>query len=361
VSCTRTDALGERRIRPAAEVWLTPQEVTDSHIETAKVEEQNVDDSLVVNGRIAFDDSRVAHIFSPVTGRILSIDASLGQHVTKGAPLAVLRSPDIGVASSDLRKADVELTTAEQDYRRKKDLFENHAGSSADLETAEDNYRRAVAERERAHQKAYLLRTGTFNEVTQGYVLVSPIDGEVIARAVNPGIEVQGQYGGGQAVELFTVGDVSVVWVLADLYETDCTRVKVGAKAAVTVVAYKGKVFNGTVDWVSGVLDPNSRTARIRCTVINPGGLLKPEMYANVQVDVEQKRSVAIPRNALVWVGGQTLVFVRLEPQDGKVRFERVPVTVDEGGTTQWVSVLHGLEVGQEVVINGASLLSEKV
>ena len=97
-----------------------------------------------------------------------------------------------------------------------------------------------------------IFRTGSVDAVSQGYTLTSPIDGELIARAVNPGIEVQGQYGGGTAVELFTVGELDKVWVLADVYEMDIARVKVGSKVQGKIVTYKGRVFEGTVDWVSG-------------------------------------------------------------------------------------------------------------
>ena len=89
-------------------------------------------------------------------------------------------------------------------------------------------------------------------------------------RNINPGIEVQGQYSGGATQELFTIGEIDKVWVLADLYEMDLARVQVGAPAAVTVVAYPDKVFEGKVDWVSGMLDPTTRTAKVRCTFDNP-------------------------------------------------------------------------------------------
>ena len=146
--------------------------------------------------------------------------------------------------------------------------------------------------------------------VSQGYTLTSPIDGELIARAVNPGIEVQGQYGGGTAVELFTVGELDKVWVLADVYEMDIARVKVGAKVNVNVVAYPGRTFEGRVDWVSGALDPTSRTAKIRCTFDNPDRLLKPEMYATVTISVEETKALALPKGAVL----------RLGDRDGRLR-----------------------------------------
>jgi cobalt-zinc-cadmium efflux system membrane fusion protein len=345
---------------PAGQAWLTPEQVSEAHIVVAPLDDQDVDDTILSSGRVTFDDQRVAHVFSPVTGRVARIMANLGDRLKKGQPLAVITSPDIGQASSDLGKADADLIAAEHDFKRKKDLFESHAASQADYETAEDNYRKAKAEKERAYQKAFLLRTGgALDSVSQGYTLTSPIDGELIARAVNPGIEVQGQYGGGQAVELFTVGELDKVWVLADVYEMDIARVKVGAKVVVNVVAYPGKTFEGRVDWVSGALDPASRTAKVRCTFDNPDRLLKPEMYATVTLSVDETKALALPKGAVLRLGDQTVVFVQTgTTPSGKLKFERIPVQVDEGEGSQWLPVQHGLDKGAKVVTQGAILLA---
>jgi cobalt-zinc-cadmium efflux system membrane fusion protein len=330
----------------------------DAKIEVAAVGKQDVDDTILTAGTVTLDDLRTGHVFSPVTGRVVSIVAQLGQRVKKGDALATIESPDVGNAVSDVHKAEADLIAAEHDLKRKKELYEQKAGSASDLETAQDNYRRAKAELERARQKEYLLRVGNVDAVTQRYTLTSPVDGEILLRNINPGIEVQGQYSGGASVELFTIGELDRVWVLGNVYEMDLARVHVGAPAAVTVVAYPGKSFNGAVDWVSGALDPGTRTATVRCTFDNADKLLRPMMYATVQISVDQKRALAIPRNALLRLGEYKVVFTQVGESDGWVRFARVPVDVDEGEASRWLEVRHGLEAGQRVVINGAILLS---
>jgi cobalt-zinc-cadmium efflux system membrane fusion protein len=342
------------------EAWLTADQIREQKIDVATVAEQAIDDAVTTSGRVTFDDLRVAHIYSPVTGRVSSVTAALGQKVKKGQPLASIESPDIGQVSSDLNKADADLIAATHDYERKKALFDVKATSAADFEAAEDAWRQAKAERARAEQKAKMLRAGGIDLVSQGYTLSSPIDGEVIARAVAPGIEVQGQYGGGTAVELFTVGQLDKVWVLADVYESDLSRVAVGAKVTVSVLAYQGKTFEGVVDWVSGTLDPQSRTARVRCTFQNADGALKPEMYASVRIAAQEaKKQVAVPRDAVVKMGEQSVVFVEAGPAPGgRVRFERVPVSVDDTYGGAFVPVEHGLEPGAHVVASGAQALS---
>jgi cobalt-zinc-cadmium efflux system membrane fusion protein len=358
-SCKKTEASQSATAQPPpGEVWLTPNQVKDAKIEVTVIGEQDVDDTILTSGTVTLDDQRTGHVFSPVTGRVVSIVAQLGQRMKKGDPLATIESPDVGNAVSDVHKAEADLIAAEHDLKRKKDLYEQKAGSASDLETAQDNYRRAKAELERARQKEYLLRVGNVDAVTQRYTLTSPVDGEILLRNINPGIEVQGQYSGGASVELFTIGELDQVWVLGNVFEMDLARVHVGAPASVTVVAYPGKAFKGRVDWVSGALDPNTRTATVRSTFDNPDKLLRPMMYATVQISVDQKRALAIPRNALLRLGEYKVVFTQLGESEGRVRFARVPVDVDEGESSPWLEVKHGLEPGQRVVINGAILLS---
>jgi RND family efflux transporter MFP subunit len=197
--------------------------------------------------------------------------------------------------------------------------------------------------------------------VTGTYTLTSPIEGEVLMRNINPGIEVQGQYSGGTMQELFTIGELDRVWILGDVYEIDLARVRVGETAAVTVVAYPGKVFKGTVDWLSGSLDPVTRTAKVRCTFDNAEKLLRPMMYSTMAIAVDQRKAVAIPTSALMRMGEYKVVFLQIGEADGKVKYERVPVDIDERSATGWLEVKHGLEAGQKLVIKGGDVLSQKL
>lgn len=343
---------------PAGQVWLTPAQIRDAKIEVAPVAVRDVDDTILTSGTVTLDDTRTGHVMSPVTGRVLRITAELGQHVKKGDPLAIIESPDIGTAVSDVRKAEADAIAADHDFKRKKDLFEQKAGTESDLEAAEDNHRRTNAELERARQKEALLRIGNVDAVTQTYALTSPVDGEVLMRNISPGMEVQGQYSGGTTQELFTIGELDRVWVLGNVYEMDLARMHVGTPAQVTVVAYPKRTFSGKVDWVSGALDPSSRTVTVRCTFDNPDHSLRPMMYATVQISVDQKRAIAIPRNALLRLGQDKVVFTEVGEEGGHVKFARVSVDVDEGESSPYLEVKHGLEAGQKVVVGGAILLS---
>jgi membrane fusion protein, heavy metal efflux system len=374
ISCQLSHAASEVKVGavPPGQVWLTPAQVAEAKVEVAPVGEQVVDDTILTSGTISLDDLRSGHVFSPVTGRVTKIVAQLGQRVRKGDALATIESPDIGNAVSDVHKAEADLIAAEHDLKRKKDLFAQKAASAADVETSEDTERNAKAELERARQKQFLLRVGNVDVVSQTYTLPSPIDGEVLLRNINPGVEVQGQYSGGAGNncipgittnaacgELFTIGEIDKVWIIGDLYEIDMPRVHVGATAKVTTLAYPDQVFQGTVDWVSGSLDPSTRTAKVRCTFDNPDKKLRPMMYASVAIAVDQRKSLAVPRSAIVRMGEYKVVFVEAGEADGQARFERLPIDIEEGGAGSYVGVRHGVEAGQKIVVNGAQNLAQ--
>src|SRR5580658_8423053 len=343
---------------PPNEVWVEASQTKEAGIVIEPVEEQDVDDTILTAGRVTFADIEVGHVFSPVTGRVTKIVAQLGQRMKKGEPLAVIQSPDVGQFSSDLGKADADLIAAQRNYKREKELWEKHSTSQKDFESAEDTYRKAKAEKDRSLQKASLLQSGNVNMVDQTYTIPSPIDGDLLMRNLSVGVEVQGQYSGGASQELFTVGRLGEVWVLGDLFELDMSRVKVGAPAQVSVIAYPGKTFEGKVDWVSGILDPTMRTAKVRCTFDNPDTLLKPEMYATVAISVEARKELALPKGSVLRSGEQTVVFVELGTSPGgKVRLARVPVVVDEGESSNWLPVTKGIEKGTRVVTHGSVLL----
>jgi len=362
-------ALGSAACHGAAAATYVPPpseaDVTDEQAKKAKVvveaaTERELDATLATSGRVTFEDVKVGHIYSPVNGRVARISAQLGERVKKGQALAVIESPDIGQASSDVTKADADLIAAEHNLQREKELLAKQATSYKDFEAAEDAYRQAKAEKQRAMQKAYLLRTAGTDGVSQGFTLTSPVDGDVLMRNLSMGAEVQGQYSiGGSVQELFTVGELDEVWVMSDIYESDIARIAIGARAEVAAVAYPNKKFEGKVDWISGTLDPTTRTEKVRCTFANPERILKQDMYTTVTIAVASHKALALPPSAVLRLGDQNVVFLdRGKTPDGKQRFERVPVAVDEAAGGRWLPVLHGLEVGARVVTEGAEALN---
>ena len=348
IACKKHEERAETR-PPPGEAWLSPQQVQDGQISVVTVDERPVAAELDTPGRIAFDDSHIAHVFSPVGGRVVRIEAQLGQPVRRGAPLVTLESPDVGVAAADVGKAEADLQAAERELRRQRELFEAHAAAQRDLEAAQAARDRATAELARARQRARLFH-GAAGSVSQAVALRSPIDGEVIARAVTPGMEIAGQASGGTSPELFTIGNVERVWAVADVFEMDLPRVKPGAPVAVKVVAFPERVFQGRVDWIAPALDPQTRSARVRAALLNPGRELLPEMFASFRIISGDGRLMpAVPVDAIVYEGANARVWIARP--DSKTVVSR-PIEV--GDTTNGlVEVRKGLTIGESVVTSG--------
>jgi cobalt-zinc-cadmium efflux system membrane fusion protein len=362
VGCESSTQAPSASVPPKGEVWLSAEQVARAHIQVAQAARHPVAEKIVTGGRVAFDDQLVSHVFSPVNGRVTRIDAQLGEKVKKGQPLAQIESPDLAQAYSDQAKAQADLTAAEHDIQRQRDLVAAQAASAATLEQSEDNYRKAQAEMNRARLKMKLLHASRDDLVSQNFLLRSPIDGEVVGRNLNPGAEIQGMLSSANIVnELFTIGDLSRVWLLADIYELDLGRVHPGDKLDVTSVAYSGEAFSGVVDFVSQVLDPVTRTARVRMTVENAERKLKPEMYLTAAVTLGAREALTVPRTAVMRLGEQSIIFVQVgRTEAGVLRF--VPRPVATGAEdADWIEITHGLEPGEALVTEGAILLSSQV
>lgn len=341
---------------PPREVWLSKEQTSSLGIATPAFEK--VETLVKTGGKIAFDESRVAHVFSAATGRVVSISAELGRIVKKGDALAVVQSADVSAATSDLAKADADATAAGRDFARKKLLFDQHAASRADYDAAEDAVRRAHAERQRASQRVQLLKVGASDLVSSGFLVRSPIAGEVIARSVTPGMEVQGQYNGGGAAELFTVGDIDSVWLVADIFELDLPHVHAGEQVRVRSIAYPGKQFEGRVDWVASSLDPVTRVARTRCRFPNPGHELAPEMAMTVEIVTGATDALVVPSEAVMQLGDEHIVFVdRGAAPGGRERFEAVRVGAESLPNAR-TRIVSGLTVADRIVTQHAILLT---
>ena len=355
----QTRVAAKPSVAPGTEVWLTPEQVAAVKLVVEPLELEPVGGLVVTSGHVTFDDLRVAHVLSPVTGRVVKIEAHLGQRVKKGDTLAFIDSPEVATALSDLSKAEAEFGAAEKEASRQEELFDLPAGPQRDLENAQANYGRAKAELDRAQEKTRILRESPSHGSDYTYTLRAPIDGEVITRNANPGAEVEGQYSGGTALELFTVGDLDGVWVMGDVHEMDLGRVKAGTACLVTVVSYPDRVFRGRADWLSDMLDPVTHTAKVRCQIANPDRALKPGMFATVTLPVARQRTLAIPRSALLRLGERTMVFVELgKTRDGRLRFERRPAAVNEDLGGKCIPVVRNLAKGERIVVSGATPLS---
>jgi len=340
----------------ADEIVVSPQ--ADSTLRLQPATMQPAQTELLLPGKIQDDDDHYSKVSSPVIGRISEIRARLGDRVAAGDPLAVIESPDIGTAYADYVKASSDLTNARHALDLAKELFEGKALSRRDLQQAENNAQKAAAEFARAQERLLNLhvpqeeldRPLDQQQVHSSVALRAPIAGTVIERTAMLGQVV----GNDPSQTLFTIADLTTLIVVADLAEKDLARVSVGQPASIMTEAYPGVRFDGRVVYVSDMVDPATRTVKLRCRVDNLRRRLKPEMFARISLSITQHGPPfpAVPLSALLHEGDQYVLFVRTGPN----RFVR-RVVAPAAITGSMAMIREGVRAGDEVVIDGALLL----
>lgn len=304
-------------------------------ITTATVEEKVVTRTLRTSGQVVPDETRIAHVHVKTPGWVEKVYVDfVGQLVKKGQPLFTVYSPD--------------LVATQEEYliaKRGQQSFANSSykevahGSNSLLESARQRLRLWDLTEEQIN---HLDKTG---QVSKTITVYSPVSGFVTERKAYPNTSVNSD------MELYTVADLSRVWVTADVYESELPYVKVGMPAAIRLSYVPGKNFNGRVTYSYPMLDPETHTAKVRIDVANAGLQLKPNMFADVELEIRYGKHMVVPEGAVLNSGTTQTVYVAHE--DGK--FEPREVTV--GPTVDGQTIVEfGLEKG-EVVVSSANFL----
>jgi cobalt-zinc-cadmium efflux system membrane fusion protein len=339
--------------RPAAGV---PQPAPP-RIETAVVELSPVMAALSLAGKVAYGEDRYSRVSSPLQGRVLEVRAKLGDHVKPGDVLLVLDSPEVTFAYSDFVKEASELEYATRAYELAKDLYETKAIPQKDLKLAENDAIKAKAEFRRAKERLLSLKVPAEElekplaeqRITSKFMLKSPLAGTVVERTVTPGQSVGGESG----QVLFTVADLDKLQVVADVYERDLALIKVGEVGYVTVEAYPAEHFPAVIAAIGDVVDPSTRTIKVRAWVTNEEQRLKPEMFARLHLQVgESTPLLAVPKEAVLEADGKHYVYV----VEAEGRYTKRPVTVSVT-STDLVRIVEGLKPGERIVTKGAVLI----
>ncbi|MDP1768991.1 MAG: efflux RND transporter periplasmic adaptor subunit [Nitrospirota bacterium] len=326
-------------------------------VETALVEVGSGAHALTLSGKIAYGEDHYSRISSPIQGRVLEVRAHLGERVQAGSVLLVLDSQEIAQAYSEYVKEDSDLQYATRARDLAKDLYENKALPLKDLKQAENELTKARAEFRRAKERLLSLRVPAQElekpldrqKITSRFDMKSPLTGIVVERNVTPGQSI----GGDSSQVVFTVADLDMLQVVADVYERDLALVKEGQFATVSVEAYPDVSFPATVASIGDVVDTTSRTIKLRAWVNNKDHRLKPEMFARLHIQVgESSPLLTIPREAVLEVDGKQFVYV-LEGPDQYAKREVKVNTI----SPDHVRVLEGLTSGQRIVIKGAVLI----
>jgi len=331
----------------------------------------------VTEGKIAVDEDRSTPIFSPYAGRVIKLFVKPGDTVTVGQPLFTVQAADMVQAQNDFISAATALNKARSAQnlaqiidKRQRLLYEGKAvplkevqNARAALDAAENDVRSAEVALEATRNRLRILgktdqeitdfqEKGTIDPAT---LITAPIAGTIVQRKVGPGQYV----GSGSTDPVFIIGDLSTVWVVAFIRETEAPIVHVGQQIYFTVLAYPDRSFPATISYVAAALDPTTRRLLVRATVNNDAGLLKPEMFASVKIlSGESDKAVAVPRDAIIYEGEAARVWVvRDKDNDKAIELRRIKVGLTNGSM---VEVLKGLAPGDRVVTKG-SLFIDRV
>jgi cobalt-zinc-cadmium efflux system membrane fusion protein len=361
VACNREPASREAAAAPpSAEadthaeeenaIHLGEDMLRDLRISTAVVSERPGARTVSVLGEVAADQSRYAEVAPPTGGQIVRVLVELNTPVRQGAPLAQLRSAELGRARADSLSAQARRELAQQTLERKRTLAAERIVATREVQEAEAAFRAAEADARAAVAalRALGVQDDGAGDDTSMFTLRSPIAGRVIDRHA-----ILGQYADTTS-PLFTVADLSRVWLIAQVFERDAVNLQPGSVGHVTLAALPGREFDGRVTQIGRQVDAGSRTVPVRIELPNSDGVLRPGMSANARLEVagETERILVVPAAALQRVGEQWLAFVPMTPQE----FEMRPVGRgrDLGND---VEVVSGLKAGETVVVEGAFLL----
>ena len=299
---------------------------------------------LNVTGVVAPDISKNVPVISLATGRIVEVNARLGDTVKKGQILLKVQSADISGAYSDYRKAVADEQLAHTQLERAKQLYDRGAISLNDLQVAKDTEDKAKVDVENTAEKLRVLGNTNLDRPSAIVDVRAPISGVITDQQVTNAAGVQGL----ASPNPFTISDLSEVWILCDVYENDLGMVHLGEKADIHLNAYPDQVFTGTISNIGPILDPNLRTAKVRIQVHN-SGLMRPGMFVTATFHGREKeKRVAVPSTAILHLHDRNWVYIPL--QNGQ--FRRVAVAEGNMLPGGMQEVISGIAPGQQVVAN---------
>ena len=311
-------------------------------------------------GKILPNENRLAHLGPRVPGRIVAVYANLGDRVESGQRLLLLDSPAFGEAQLGYRKRRTALRVAEKAFERAKALLTEGAIGISEYQRREAEHENAKAELYEAEEKLHLLGMAEREverlaadmlphaEVAQVF-LRAPFSGEIIERNATVGEVID------PSKTVFTVADLSTVWVRADFPEQQVGKLTTGLGVEVRVSAYPETVFQGVISYIGAMIDPATRTVTARFQIPNPDRRLRPEMFAEVTVLTEEQSVLAVPRTALQQVGSRSVVFVMRGPR----RFDVLDVKTG-ASSNDYMEITAGLKEGDEVVTEGGYALKSE-
>lgn len=309
-------------------------------------------ESVRLQGRLGWDETRTARIDAPVAGRIVRLLAAPGDVVTAGHALAQIASPEIGQAQADARRAEIDYEAATRSLARIRELHEAGITPTRELQAAEAEFERTAAEHQRTRARSASYGVG--GPIDQLFPLRTPVPGIVVERAAAPGLEVRPDQAQPGQPALFVVSDPTRLWAWIDVPEGLVGAVRPGQTVSLKTAALPDRTIPARIAHVSDFIDPATRTLKARAEVDNADRALKAEMFISGELAMPVREAVLVPSTAVYLLGERYYAFVDL----GEGRYRRREVQAEEAALGA-MRILSGLKPGERVVTSGALLLQQ--
>jgi len=338
--------------KPRDFIRYDPNHAPHDFIKIETVQEAAGTTSVSLPGRVGFDEDRTQRVASPIDGRAVNILVKTGDRVRAGQPLIQLSSPSVGQIQAEAQKAMSDLSVSEKSSERVHKLQAEGAVADKEVAQSEGDLKKARADYARATAQLKALGVSPSDPAVNA-ALRAQITGVVVERNVLVGQEVRAD----QGTPLMTISSLDTVWVLADAYEQDLGLVAEGDTVAIRVPAYPGETFAGQVTHIGDMVDPATRTVKIRCVVPNKDHRLKPEMFAKIDVrDNGKHKIISIDSKAVLTDGDRTSVIVATEGNVFRTRRVDVGPEIDSR-----IRVIGGLTPGEKIVTEGAIFMKREI
>jgi len=342
-----------------ADLFTVPQDQL-AHVQVVAVEKASLPRVLRLTGAVAYNAFKTTPVFAAIGGPVREILVTPGGNVHAGQPLLTVNSPDYSLARSAYLKARTASLLADKFYTRAQDLFSHGAIAEADFQTAESTRNQALADLQSSEDALRVLGINdpeslekSAPKTTSQVPVLAPVSGEVVERLVGPGQLLQAG-----TTQVFTISDMSTVWVLVNVYQGDVAYVHSGDSVNITTDAYPD-TFHGKISYIAPALDPNTRTLQARIVTENLGDKLKKDMYVTASVNAGAiANALTVPDAAVLRdTENQPFVYVQSSAKQNEFARRLVQLGDSHGGRTQITS---GVKEGERVVGDGSLFLQFK-
>jgi cobalt-zinc-cadmium efflux system membrane fusion protein len=337
-------------VRQGTQIMIPDGSPLRSRLVVQQVDVKPITHKLMLPAVVEADPARTAKVLPPLSGRIVEVGVALGDHVAQGQVVAVINSNDLAQAYDDDEKAHSALQLAKKALDRQRALLQAKAGAMKDLEAAEDVATQAEAEYRRTQAKLRQIgASDNAKDKSRLLTVVAPMSGTVTDLGA-----ARGTFFNDATQPLMTISQLDIVWVTANVPEKDIAFIRRNQPVDVTLLGYPGHVLHGSVLFISDVLEPDTRRAKVRIAFANPDGALKPNMFATATFMQAETAQLVLPTSSLMMNNDSTTVFVETAPWT----FERREIEVGYE-VNKIVSVATGLRTGERVIVAGGVLLND--